>query len=73
MTPALFIQHQHAVLDGIEQGLQEMALARQPLHDRLQPFGIQPPDAAQHLVQKTRFGSHFVSRVIMAQGWERRE
>ena len=51
--PALFIEHQHTVLDGIEQRFQEIALARQPLHDGLQPFGIQPPDAAQHLVQKT--------------------
>ncbi len=49
---AMLIDHQHPVLDGIEERLQKIAFPRQPLHDGLQPFGIEPADAAQHLVQK---------------------
>ena len=48
--PALLIRHQHTVLDGIEQRLQKMPLPRQPLHDALQAFRVQPPDAAKHFV-----------------------
>ena len=54
--PTLFIHHQHAILDRIEQRLQKTPLARQPVHHRLQPFRIQPRDAAQHFVEKTGFG-----------------
>ena len=54
----VLIEHQDAILDGVEQGLQEIALAREPLHHGLQTFGVEPPDAAQHFIQKARFGSH---------------
>ena len=51
-----FIHHQHAVFDGVEQGFQEAALARQPLDDGLQAFLVEPADAAEDLVEKTGFG-----------------
>ena len=54
--PPLFIHHQHAVFNGVEQRFEKTALARQPLDDGLQPFRVQPPDAAKHFVEKTGFG-----------------
>ncbi len=33
--PSMLINHEHAIFDGVEEGLQERALARQALHDVL--------------------------------------
>ena len=44
------IDHQHAVLDGVEEGFEEAALARQTLDNRLQPGLVQTTNAGQHLV-----------------------
>src|SRR5580658_2602561 len=52
---SVLIDYQHAVLDGIEDGFQEAALARQALDDRLQPFRIQTADAAEETINKTGF------------------
>ena len=57
----LFVRHQHAVLNGVEQRFEKTAFAREPLDDGLQPFRVQPPDAAKHFVEKTGFGrSHWM-------------
>src|SRR5258706_6866387 len=59
------IRHQHAVLDRVEQRLQQTALACEPLDDRLQPFRVQPPDAAKDFVEKTGFGcSHWIKSMF---------
>ena len=57
-----FIHHQHAVFDGVEQRFEKAALARQPLHDGLQAFRVEPPDAAENLVEKTGFGRRHAMR-----------
>ena len=41
-----FIRHQHAVFDRIEKRFEKTAFAREPLHDRLQAFRVESPDAA---------------------------
>jgi len=53
---AVLVRHEHAVLNGVEQRFKKTAFAREPLDDALQPFCVQPPDAAKHLVEKTGFG-----------------
>ena len=52
-----FIRHEHAVFDGIEQRFEKAPLPRQPLHDGLEPFGVQSPNATEHFIKKTGFGS----------------
>ena len=46
----LLIHHQYAVFNRVEQRFEKAAFARESLDDRLQAFGIQPPDAAKHFV-----------------------
>src|SRR5258707_679406 len=55
------MDEQEKVFDSVEQRLQETALAGQPLHNRLQSFRIQPPNAPKYLVKKTGFSSHLIS------------
>src|SRR5437899_12043738 len=50
-----FINHQHAILDGVEKRLQKAPFPRQPLNDRLQTFGIETANAPQHPIKKTGF------------------
>ena len=52
---ALLVHHQHAILNGVEQGFEKTPLPGNPLDDRLQSFRVQPPDAAKHFVEKTGF------------------
>ena len=54
----LFIDHQHTVLDRVEQRLEKVPLARQTTHHRLQPVRIQPPDAPQHFIEEVGFRGH---------------
>jgi hypothetical protein len=46
----MFIHDENAVLNGVKQRLKKTPFAREPLDDRLQTFGIEPPNAAKHLV-----------------------
>ena len=46
----VFIHHQHAVLNGVEERFKKAALPYQPLHHGLQPLGIEPVDATKNLV-----------------------
>src|SRR6185369_7749384 len=52
---ALFIDDKDAVFDGIEERFEETAFTREALDDRLQTFGVEPPDPAQNLVEKIGF------------------
>ena len=52
---ALFIHHQHAVFNRVEQGFEKTAFLGEPLDDSLQTFRVQPSDAAKHFVEKTGF------------------
>ena len=45
----------YAVLDCVEEHLQEASLARQPLHHGVQALGIEPVDAPEDLVEKAGF------------------
>ena len=70
----LLVRHQHAVLNRIEQGFEKTAFAREPLDDGLQPFGIQPPDAAQHFVEKTGFAcGHWLKSNVGVAKWHNLE
>ncbi len=61
-NPPGLIGHHHAVLDGIEESLQELALPRQALDDRLHTLGIQASDPAQDTIKKAGFNrSHTCS------------
>ena len=55
---ARLIDDEHAVFDGVEEGFEEAAFAREALHDGLQAGLVQPPDAGEDLVEETGFGSH---------------
>jgi len=57
----MLVHDQHAVLDGVEERFQETPLARQPLDDGLQTFGVEPSNAAQDFVEETGFGRGQVS------------
>ena len=59
-----FIHHQNTVFNGVEQGFQKAAFARQTLHDRLQTFLVQATDAPENLVEKTGFGSRHVQNQL---------
>jgi hypothetical protein len=48
-TPCL-IDHEHTILDCVEERLKKVPLAGETLHDGLQPFGIKPPNPPEHLV-----------------------
>ena len=50
------IDHQHAVLDRVEQSLEKAPLARQSLDDGLQALLVEPANAAQHAIQKAALG-----------------
>ena len=58
-----FIDDQHAVLDGVEEGFEKTALSRQALDDRLQSFGVDAPDAPENLVEETGFAGHVGKRL----------
>ena len=53
---SLLIDHEHSVLDRVEQGLQKASFARQALNDGLQTFRIEPANAPEDLVEKAGFG-----------------
>ena len=54
-TP-LGIDDQHAVLDGVEERLEEVALSRQSLDHLLQVRRVEASEASEDLVEKTGFG-----------------
>ena len=60
--PSLLVHHKHAVFNRVEQRFQKTPLARQPLNDGLQTFGIEPANAPEHLVEKAGFGCHRLTR-----------
>ena len=51
-----FIDDQHAVLDRVEQRLEQRALASQPLDHSLKALRVEAPKAAEDFVEKTGFG-----------------
>ena len=47
---AVGIHHEHAVLDDVEERFEKTAFAGEALDDRLQAFGIEPPEPAQDFI-----------------------
>jgi hypothetical protein len=44
---------QHALLQGVENRVEQRALAGQPLHERPQAGIVEPVEAVEHLVERT--------------------
>ena len=53
-----FVDNQHPVLDGVEEGFEETALARQALNDLRQPVLVEERDPSDDLVEETGFACH---------------
>jgi len=54
--PSLGIDDEHAVLDGVEERFEEVALPRQSLDHLLQVRRVEASEASEDLVEKTGFG-----------------
>ncbi len=60
--PPLSVDDQHAVFDGIEEGLEEIAFAGQALDHLLEVGGIKPPEASEDFIEKTGLGGRHRQR-----------